>query len=171
MVGTPAYMSPEQAQAAEDLDIRSDIFALGATGFRLLTGLDPFPGTRVSSVLRKVRGEADAGLTGPLQQSDADGALAAIIRRCMQRERGERYQHAVELVAALEALQQPRRPERLLLPPVAAREPTPPTRTGLRRLVRQARVSARRNRERRLLLLLAAGMTVLLVAWVVLCRR
>lgn len=170
VVGTPAYMSPEQSQAAEDIDIRCDIFALGATGFRLLTGLDPFPGTRVSSVLRKVRGEVDASLTGPLQQADdTGGELGAIIRRCMRRDRGERFQHAGELVAALTALTPAPRAEQEPTPP-----PSPPStrRSSLHRLVRRAKITARRRRLRRALLIFAAvAMTGLVVAFVLICRR
>lgn len=53
MMGTPSYMSPEQAMG-EDLDGRTDIFSLGVVAFEMLSGQQPFPGNNVTSILYKL---------------------------------------------------------------------------------------------------------------------
>ncbi len=53
MMGTPSYMSPEQAMG-EDLDGRTDIFSLGVVAFEMLSGKQPFPGNNVTSILYKL---------------------------------------------------------------------------------------------------------------------
>ncbi|QDV32309.1 serine/threonine-protein kinase [Tautonia plasticadhaerens] len=89
-LGTPAYMSPEQA--AGDLDRlgpRSDIYSLGATLYCLLTGKPPFEGDDLGAVLRRVR----QGDFPPPRALDPtlDPALEAICLKAMAREPGERY--------------------------------------------------------------------------------
>ncbi|MEK7466427.1 MAG: serine/threonine-protein kinase [Planctomycetota bacterium] len=53
LTGTPAYMSPEQVRGTGDIDIRSDVYSLGATLFHLLTGGPPFAGDTVNDVLKQ----------------------------------------------------------------------------------------------------------------------
>jgi serine/threonine-protein kinase len=53
LLGTPSYMSPEQAMG-DKLDGRSDIFSLGVCCFEMLSGEQPFPGTNVTSILYKL---------------------------------------------------------------------------------------------------------------------
>ncbi len=54
VVGTPSFMSPEQADPAREVDFRSDMYSLGATLYTLVTGKRPFPGKTAQEVLRKV---------------------------------------------------------------------------------------------------------------------
>ncbi len=88
-IGTPAYMSPEQAQGAKDLDIRSDIFSLGATFYCLVTGSAPYKADSVWAVVAKM-------LTEPvpdpraLRPDLADGTVAVILR-AMARKPEDRY--------------------------------------------------------------------------------
>jgi serine/threonine protein kinase/tetratricopeptide (TPR) repeat protein len=88
-IGTPAYMSPEQAAGdLERLDPRSDVYSLGATLYCLITGKPPFDGT-VNEILRKVQ----SGEFLPLRQVDPaiDRALEAICCKAMAMKPEVRY--------------------------------------------------------------------------------
>ena len=89
-MGTPAYMSPEQALGDLDrLGPRSDVYSLGATLYCLLTGKPPFEGEDVGEILRKVqRGD----FVPPRQlESSLDAALEAICLKAMANQPGDRY--------------------------------------------------------------------------------
>ena len=133
-MGTPAFMSPEQAEGADDLDIRSDIYALGATLFSLVTGQPPFTGQSAYAVVAKVINDP---VPDPrtLNPNVPDGVVQ-IIRSAMHKDRNKRYQTPQELLAALKMCG-----EELLkagltadtvgaLPPSLIRHPTPHTHTG-----------------------------------------
>ncbi len=99
-VGTPAYMSPEQAAADPHIDHRSDIYAVGAMAYELLTGRPPFIGATPQQVLAAHVTEAPdsvakrrPGITAPLE---------AIVMRCLAKRPADRWQTAGELHAALE---------------------------------------------------------------------
>lgn len=95
IVGTPSYMPPEQAEGrGRDVDVRSDVYALGATLYACLTGLPPFPEDEMLSVLRRVV-EEDA--KSPRIESDLD----AIVLKCLAKEPERRYQTARELAEDL----------------------------------------------------------------------
>jgi hypothetical protein len=89
LVGTPHYMSPEQA-LGEVLDERSDIFSLGTTFFYLLSGRLPFQGNTVAAILAHIAQQDAPRLTEIAPQVPI--ALAVIIGRMMARQREERYQ-------------------------------------------------------------------------------
>ena len=89
-LGTPAYMSPEQACGDLDrLGPRSDVYSLGATLYCLLTGKPPFEGDDVGEVLRKVqRGD----FVPPRQREPSlDAALEAVCLKAMANQPGDRY--------------------------------------------------------------------------------
>ena len=89
-MGTPAYMSPEQACGDLDrLGPRSDVYSLGATLYCLLTGKPPFEGDDVGEILRKVqRGD----FVPPRQlESSLDAALEAVCLKAMANQPGDRY--------------------------------------------------------------------------------
>ncbi|WP_437692864.1 protein kinase domain-containing protein [Sorangium sp. So ce176] len=93
VLGTPAYMAPEQAAGrVRALDRRTDVHGLGATLFALLAGRPPFVGGSVMDVLRQVL-EADAP---PLRALDSDVPqdLEAVVARCLEKEPGARYESA-----------------------------------------------------------------------------
>ncbi|WP_437603067.1 protein kinase [Sorangium sp. So ce590] len=93
LLGTPAYMAPEQAAGrVRALDRRTDVYGLGATLYALLAGRPPFVGGTVMDVLRQVL-EADAP---PLRTLDRDipRDLEAVVMRCLEREPGARYESA-----------------------------------------------------------------------------
>ncbi|MGE3806963.1 MAG: protein kinase [Gemmataceae bacterium] len=101
VLGTPAYMAPEQAQGRlDDLDARTDIYGLGAILFDILTGEPPHPGDDVREVVSKVAYSA----TPRVRSVDpaVPGPLEAICARAMAFERSDRYQTARELADDVE---------------------------------------------------------------------
>ncbi len=97
-IGTPQYMSPEQASGEINLDHRADIYSAGVLFYELLTGEVPFKGTTVVQTLLM-------HLTKPLQKMSASLGIPenveAIVRRSMAKEKGERYSSADEFKAAI----------------------------------------------------------------------
>jgi len=98
-IGTPHYMSPEQARA-QALDGRSDIYSLGVVGYQSLTGRVPFDGEDSFSIGYKHIMEEIP--TPPLETYDQH-TVFEIIRKMMAKSPDERFQSADELVQALEA--------------------------------------------------------------------
>lgn len=94
VLGTPAYMSPEQAEG-KPLDARSDIFSFGAVLYELLSGQRPFGGTSTIAVLSSV-------LRDDPQPFQAPPALERIVRRCLQKPPEQRFQTMGALRTALE---------------------------------------------------------------------
>jgi serine/threonine-protein kinase len=100
-IGTSYYMAYEQAMNADFVDGRSDIFALGATLYHLLTGEVPFPGTTHEEIMH---GKKRGGFV-PLAKLNPDvpPRLADIIATTLASDPGRRYQTAGELAEALES--------------------------------------------------------------------
>lgn len=101
-MGTPSYMAPEQAEGVADLDVRTDIHALGATLYALVTGKPPFTGQTPWAVVKNVMTEP------PPDPCRVDPALprglAVVVQRCMAKDRNARFQTPAELIASLERL-------------------------------------------------------------------
>jgi serine/threonine-protein kinase len=99
IVGTPAYMAPEQVEGVRDLDGRADLYALGCMMFRLLTGQAPWGGDTFVAVAaaRLVRDPPDPRAL----VADLSEHVAAFVLRCMARDRGERFGSAREAIAGL----------------------------------------------------------------------
>lgn len=96
-VGTPKYMSPEQARA-KDVDGRSDIYSLGIVGYECLTGNPPFDaGDALGTLMKHIQ----APLPRPNFDSDADRALFSVIERMLAKHPEDRFRDADELIAAL----------------------------------------------------------------------
>lgn len=96
IVGTPDYMSPEQARGQE-VDQRSDLFSAGGVLYFMLTGRKPFPAREVTAVLEMVRSHDPL----PLRASEAPEELAAIVTKALAKSVTDRFQTAGELAAAL----------------------------------------------------------------------
>lgn len=90
-VGTPSYMSPEQASGDETVDARSDIYALGAMAFEMLSGTPPFSGSSTAGLLVKKLTEAPPTLSG------FPPAVQRMVQRALQTQPSERQASAREL--------------------------------------------------------------------------
>jgi serine/threonine-protein kinase len=99
VLGTPAYMSPEQAAGESAVDSRGDIYSLGAVAFFALTGRPPFQGKSVGQVLAAHRSEPAPPLID--FRPDAPADLAAVVARCLAKEPADRFQSAADLDLAL----------------------------------------------------------------------
>lgn len=105
VMGTPDYMSPEQGWDTTQVDIRSDIYSLGCTLFRLLTGRTPFTGSNPVQVLSQ-RLQRDAPSVRTICDDIPDD-VAAVVARMTLRDPDERYQTPAEVAAALEQFAEP----------------------------------------------------------------
>ena len=91
-VGTPAYMSPEQAMGERDLDGRSDQYSLGIVGYQMLVGETPFKAANTPAMLVKHLSEAPRPVRE--RRPDAPDALAAAIDRALAKKPEERWASA-----------------------------------------------------------------------------
>ncbi|MCU0723951.1 MAG: protein kinase, partial [Planctomycetes bacterium] len=102
IIGTPLYMSPEQAKGAAVIDIRADLYALGASLFHAATGEPPFKGRTAPEVIAK---QIEA-IPPPIRDLNpsATAGLEYVIRRCLEKDPGARYQTPQDLLADLSLL-------------------------------------------------------------------
>ena len=101
VLGTPAYMSPEQAQG-KPLDARSDVFSFGAVLYEMLTGHRPFSGDSELTTLAAILRDPMPPLRAV--RRDAPKELERILRRCLEKRPEARYSSAAELAAELKSL-------------------------------------------------------------------
>jgi serine/threonine-protein kinase len=98
ILGTPQYMSPEQARG-DKIDGRSDLFSVGIVLYQMLTGVRPFRGESLVAVATKIATEEPT----PIEKlrSDVPAALRRVIDRCLAKQPANRYQTGAELAEAL----------------------------------------------------------------------
>ena len=103
LMGTLDYMAPEQGMDSHDVDARADIYSLGATLYKLLTGSAPFATPQYDTLLKKVTALANKPVT-PIKQvrSDIPEGLAAVIDRMLSKDAADRFDTPEEVMAALE---------------------------------------------------------------------
>ena len=107
-VGTAEYIAPEQAQGADDLDIRADIYSLGATFYHLATGQAPFTGESAVDIMTK---HVHEDLVPPdFVNCDLTQGCSAVIMKMMAKNRSNRYGSALELACDLDCLMRGQRP-------------------------------------------------------------
>jgi serine/threonine protein kinase len=104
MLGTLAYISPEQLQDSKNVDGRSDIFSLGAMMYEMLTGKVPFEASSVGSTILKILMEEPVRPTA--LNPEIPLPIEAIILKCMKKSPAERYQHAITITEDIDSYQQ-----------------------------------------------------------------
>ena len=103
-LGTPAYMSPEQATADPGIDHRADIYAVGVVAYELLAGRLPFAGTPQQVLAAHV---TEVPTSVDKHRPGISAALASAVMRCLAKLPADRWQSAAELLAVLEPLATP----------------------------------------------------------------
>ena len=98
-IGTPAYMSPEQALGEREADGRSDVYSLGVVGYLMLTGELPFKASNTPSMMMKHLTER----LRPVREvrPDAPPDIAAVIEHALEKKPEDRFSSAAEMAAAL----------------------------------------------------------------------
>ncbi|WP_437289626.1 protein kinase domain-containing protein [Sorangium sp. So ce406] len=119
LIGSPAYMSPEQVRAQADIDPRADLWALGVVMFEMLTSRRPIQG-RAHELLRNVLQGDIPSVSQFVWQIDP--GLDALVTQCLQRDRERRPRSAAEVAAALESFVTPSAPPRVASPPGSSPE-------------------------------------------------
>ena len=125
VLGTPAYMSPEQIRGAA-VDARADLFALGVVLYELVTGVNPFAGHDPASTIARILEAEPERLrqrVPPNAPAVTIGHIERIVQTCLRKRAEDRFLSTRELVAALEDAQNARAPE-------PAPEPEPAATSG-----------------------------------------
>jgi serine/threonine-protein kinase len=100
VMGTPDFLSPEQARSLHKVDIRSDLYSLGCTFYFLLTGKVPFPGG--TTLEKLIRHSTETPPPAEQLRPEFPAGVGAILNRLLEKDPRARYQTPGELAAALE---------------------------------------------------------------------
>jgi hypothetical protein len=103
VIGSPAYMAPEQMVASSNVDARSDIWSMGVVLYELLTGQLPFAGQTPFEMFAAVMTQPPATLAAHAR-SEPPGAVEAVIANCLQKDRERRYPSMKALAEVLRAV-------------------------------------------------------------------
>ena len=99
VIGTPAYLSPEQATGLKDVDARVDIWAVGVLLYRMLAGRMPFGGRNFTELVLRIVSEDPEPLRKVAPEVSAE--LGAVVGRALAKQRDQRFSSAAEMRAAL----------------------------------------------------------------------
>jgi serine/threonine-protein kinase len=103
VMGTPTYMSPEQV-AGKKVDGRSDLYSLGVMFYQMLSGVAPFRGESMATLMFKIANEAHSSVFDARPElADMLPCIAGVIDRALAKEPEERYQNGKEFAAAIKA--------------------------------------------------------------------
>ena len=99
-LGTPQYMSPEQATGERTIDARSDIYALGAVTYEMLTGEPPFTGPTIQVIVARLMADEPRPLV--VQRKSIPDHVEAAVLRALEKVPADRFASATEFAAALD---------------------------------------------------------------------
>ncbi len=99
LLGTPDYLSPEQARGLSEVDLRSDVFSAGVLLYEALSGTLPFVGASVTDLIAKIIRDEPT----PLTEFGVDPALAEVVELAMAKDPAKRLQNARQLRMAMRA--------------------------------------------------------------------
>jgi serine/threonine-protein kinase len=102
LLGSPAYMAPEQMMSSADVDARSDIWSMGALLYHAVSGQLPFPGEGHLEIFSKAMTRPPTPLRAHVK--DAPEEAEAVLLKCLRKQRGDRYASMLELASALRAV-------------------------------------------------------------------
>ena len=103
-IGTPYYISPEQVRGSTDVDIRSDIYSLGATLYHMVTGRVPYPGDDPTEVMKR-HVDKNAVLEPPDHlNTRLSSGLGEVVETMMAKNRENRYRNPADLILDLKEL-------------------------------------------------------------------
>lgn len=102
IVGTPTYMSPEQAAGQTHLDHRADIYAIGVMAYEMLAGVPPFKGETGPVVMAAHLTAVPEPLSA--HRSGVPASLSAIVMKCLEKKPEDRWQRVEDLLVALDAV-------------------------------------------------------------------
>lgn len=102
MMGTPAYLAPEQAKDAHSVDARADIYSLGATFYEMLTGQIPYPGKNTYDILSKLASDPVPDPRSVVE--DISPQTARLVMKMLAKQPKQRHRNAAELLKDLRTL-------------------------------------------------------------------